>query len=383
MILSRQLFAILLGVVLFAGAQVGMGVASATSSASLPEIREPFCSETESPLAIPGVLTTCSNGLCVDLRMLENDAIADLMPCLADLPGLSWIRLSAGSVTWEELDQLQALPSRPLVDYPLKLYGKEISTADEILELNRIPIDDGGVRLRELLPYMSNCSRLEVEGCGLGNSTLSELQKDFPDIQVVWRVKFGCYSVLTDETRILASIKGKELTGEMCRVLKYCTKVRYLDLGHNIIDDISFVQYMPDLEVAILAINYWSDASPLASCKKLEYLEIFNTRCTDLSPLAGLTNLKHLNICWIKQLKDISPLYSLTGLERLWIGCVNKVPDTQLAEIRERLPDTSVNITTDNPTSEGWRKHPRYELLCEQMGYNWKQPYSLPSGASK
>lgn len=381
--LFRQLIAVLLCSVLFAEAYVVIACASEPTSASLLGFPETLCQETPSLPVTIGDTTTNSNGLCIDLRMLEKDAIADIMASLADLPNLSRIRLSPGSVTLEELGQLQSLPSRPVVEFPLKLYGKEISTSDEVLDLNKVRIDDGGAALRELLPYMSACSRLELVDCGLGNNTLADLQRDFPAIQVVWRIKFGCYSVLTDETRILASIKGKELTGEMCRALKYCTKVRYLDLGHNIIDDISFVQSMPDLEVAVLAINYWSDASPLASCKKLEYLEIFNTRCTDLSPLAGLTNLKHLNICWIKQLEDISPLYSLTGLERLWIGCVNKVPDAQLAEICDRLPDTSINITTDNPTSEGWRKHPRYELLCEQMGYNWKQPYSLPSGAFK
>ena len=160
--------------------------------------------------------------------------------------------------------------------------------------------------------------------------------------------------------------------------LKYCTEVRYLDLGHNCINDISFVEYMPDLEVAILAINYWADASPLASCQKLEYLEIFNTNCTDLRPLAELKNLKHLNICWIKNLSDISPLYEMTQLERLWIGSSanNQIPRSQYAEIQRRLPDTVINVTTDNPTEEGWRDDPRYDLLIEQMGYNLDHMYS-------
>ena len=182
----------------------------------------------------------------------------------------------------------------------------------------------------------------------------------------------------TDETRILASIRDINLNGAAVECLKYCTEVRYLDLGHNIINDISFVEYMPDLEVAILAINYWTDATPLASCPKLEYLEIFNTNCSDLTPLAGLTNLKHLNICWLKNLSDITPLYGLTQLERLWIGSseYNQVPRAQLEEIRKRLPDTVINTTTENPTLEGWREDPRYELLVEQMGYNWDHIYS-------
>ena len=319
----------------------------------------------------------------LDLSSLTPGQIEELLPILEEMPKLKTVKLPSEGVAWETVGLLQDLPAHPTVDYRFSLYGKKFNTADESMNLNRVSIPDNGEALCEVLPYMTNCTMVEMERCGLKYVRYAEIRDAFPERGIVWRVDFGGYSVRTDETRILASIKGYNLTGDKCAVLKYCTKVRYLDLGHNIIDDISFVQYMPDLEVAILAINYWSDATPLASCKKLEYLEIFNTRCTDLSPLAELTNLKHLNICWIKQLKDITPLYGLTGLERLWIGCVHKIPKEQLDEIRERLPDTTINFTTDNPTSEGWRKDPRYDLLSEQLGYNWKQPYSTPSGPVK
>lgn len=76
-----------------------------------------------------------------------------------------------------------------------------------------------------------------------------------------------------------------------------CTKVKYLDLGHNeVISDISFVKSMPELEVFIIAMNPVSDLTPLASCPKLEYLELNTTAVADLSPLANATALRHLNI---------------------------------------------------------------------------------------
>lgn len=58
------------------------------------------------------------------------------------------------------------------------------------------------------------------------------------------------------------------------------------------------------------------------------------TLCTDLSPLSGLKNLRHLNIAYIVDLEDISPLYSLTELERLWVGCNNRVPKEQIEQMR-------------------------------------------------
>ena len=142
---------------------------------------------------------------------------------------------------------------------------------------------------------------------------------------------------------------------------------------------------MPKLEVAILAMDNWSDATPLASCTELEYLEMQTTLCTDLSPLSGLKKLRHLNVAYIVDLDDISPLYSLTELERLWVGCYNHVPNEQIAEMRAAAPNCEVNDTVyDDPTGGRWRYvdyndkayifilHPRYEKLREQFGYTDK-----------
>ena len=187
----------------------------------------------------------------------------------------------------------------------------------------------------------------------------------------------------TNVTRILASNPDKagELTPENTRSLQYCTKVKYLDLGHNDqLTDISFVRCMPDLEVAVLAMGGFSDLSPLADCPKLEYLEIQTSAASDLRPLAGLTNLRHLNIGYIFSLTDITPLYGLTNLERLWIGCYDPVPREQIEEMQRRAPNCQINFTTRDPTAEGWRyteynelgygvPHPRYELLRQQFDY--------------
>lgn len=312
----------------------------------------------------------------LDLTGLSHEDTAAAVSALELLPEVQLIRLSGETMSLEDAGAFQALPSSPVVDLPFEFYDRQFNTADEMLVLSGIRMSDEGAAVRELLPYMTNCTQLEMEDCRVSNESMADIRDSFPDIKVVWRINFSCYSVRTDETRILASIKGQCMTYADVEPLKYCTDVKYLDLGHNCIEDISFVEYMPELEVCILAINYWSDASPLAKCEKLEYLEIFNTQCTDLTPLAGLKNLKHLNVVWLKNLTDITPLYELTGLERLWIGDVNQVPQEQLEEIVERLPNTVVNITTSNPTSEGWRKDPRYDLLTEQMGYNLSRPYS-------
>lgn len=310
----------------------------------------------------------------LDLSALSRSEAPAAAEALKLLPELESVKLGAASeeedsLRLEDVGLLQAARPEAAFDFSFELWGKTVSTADETLDLSKIRMNDGGQTVREALPYMTRCKVLDMDSCGVSNEDMAAIRDDFPDIKVIWRVYFGPYNARTDETKILASIKGYYMRYVDVEPLKYCTEVKYLDLGHNNIEDISFVSYMPDLEVAILAINYWSDASPLADCPKLEYLEIFNTQVTDLTPLAGLTNLKHLNICFLHELKDITPLYGLTGLERLWIGSIHSIPQEQLDTIREKLPNTEIDTTAVAPIDDGWRTHERYKLLSEQFGY--------------
>ena len=238
--------------------------------------------------------------------------------------------------------------------------------------------------LRAAIDHMPQLTYVDLDSSGVPNEEMAKLRDDYPGIKIVWRVWFGselAYSVRTDTEMILAS--KPTAAGFIDEVngadLKYCTEVKYLDLGHNAtLRDISFVEYMPKLEVLIVAMSKWSDATPLASCKNLEYLEMQTTNCTDLSPLSGLENLRHLNIACITGLEDISPLYSLTKLERLWLGCMNGVPAEQVEQMRKAAPDCEINTTVyDDPTGGGWRygyhpegymfSAPRYILLRLQF----------------
>ena len=131
-----------------------------------------------------------------------------------------------------------------------------------------------------------------------------------------------------------------------------------------------------------------TDISPLRSCPNLEYVELNSTNIADLSPLENCKGLHHLNIAGCPKIKDITPLYGLTELERLWIGRDTPVPAEQAQRMKELVPGCKVNTTTDDPHGDAWRftrydpeepKYywvPRYELLREQMGYNY-QEYSF------
>ena len=323
------------------------------------------------------------------------------------LPELKSVNLGreGNQFTWDDIACLRTLMPKTEFKYAFKLYGTDCDLSNTRISLYYIPVDDDAAELEYIMPLMPQLNYIDMDGCGLPPWRCEEIMLTHPGVKVVFRVWFGeNYSVRTDVERILASspTRGGLVSPENYDGLFYCHDVKYLDLGHNTsMTDISFVREMPKLEVAILSMCNWSDASPLADCHELEYLEMFNTLCTDLRPLSGLTKLRHLNIASIGvdqpyeeqvSLTDISLLYSLTGLERLWIGAINPVPAEQVAEMQKRAPQCEINTEVGiDPAGGRWRYvelanyvdtyvdtyHDRYIKLREQFGNYESSVYSL------
>lgn len=336
----------------------------------------------------------------LDLSRRGHGDVRELIRYLPLMDQLKTIDLGSdeteGRFDWADIAAIEAAYPEAEYQYDFTLFDKPFSLTDTTMDLSHIHMYDGGAAVREVIACMPRLTYLDMDSCRVSNEDMAAIRDAFPQVKVVWRVWFGDnYSVRTDVERILASkpTMGGNVDNGDVDDLKYCTDVKYLDLGHNeYVGDISFVSYMPNLEVAVLAMNCWSDASPLADCPHLEYLEIQTTNLSDLTPLSGLKELKHLNICYLFNLTDISPLYELTQLERLWIGCLSPVPEEQVAHMQEIAPDCVINTTTYDPTEGGWRFDsttesglaPRYELLREQFGgysilqysFIWNDPLS-------
>ena len=361
------------------------------------------------------------------------EQVSEAASVLRSLPKVRKIILGRedNGLTWDHIATLHEAAPKAALDYAFSIWGVDTNLKAQNLSFSHIKMDDQGAAVRKILPYMVKLKTLDMDFCEVSNENMEKIREENPKVDVIWRIWFAGYSVRTDVERILASstARGGVVTNEEAAKLRYCTKVKYLDLGHNnAITDISFVRSMPDLEVLILAINDVSDISPLADCPKLEYLEINSTNVTDLTPLANATNLRHLNIGrTIKsdvntgddmnrpRVTDITPLYGLSGLERLWIGSLTAegIPREQIDYMKELLhelpPDPTddfvdnqrVNIIAGDPSQGTWRfdEHvdnskwafymqygyfnydymPRYGLLREQFQYDLGDAaYSLP-----
>lgn len=280
---------------------------------------------------------------------------------------------AAASWKLEQVKQLQSAKPGLIVDFPVSRFGIQFSLADETLTLSGIKMKPLLDELRDIVPVMTNCRLIEMENCGISNEEMAALRDELVPANVVWNIKCGPYTCRTDALMIKFAGKAQVLDDKHASALQYCTKVRYLDLGHNHIRHIDFVTNMPDLEVVILSINYIIDISPLANCKKIEYCELLCNLIPDLSPLSELSSIQHLNIA-NNRLNDLSPIFSFDKLERAWISR-NQFSKEQVEQLQVQYPDCEINTTAHDETDQGWRKKngelaPRYALLREQFVYS-------------
>ena len=325
----------------------------------------------------------------------------DVISCLKDL---KTIELGSdeeeNAPDWKLIRALEEAAPEAKIHYRFTLYDIPLTLEDEEIDLSYRYIAEGWPEVLEIAECMPNLKTLLMDTCAVGNEDMAKIRDALPDTEVVWRINFGgAYTARTNETRILASSPsvGGALGDRDVEVFKYFTKMKYLDIGHNeLITDLSFARYMPDLEVLIVAMNPLGDLSPLADCPKLEYLELFYSMTDDLSPLAGLKNLKHLNVGHCPKLTDISPIYDLE-LERFYLGtfAACPVPPEQVDRYRELHPDCEVDNESWESSEGAWRRAaflegeelewykkqpyyseerqnyaPRYALLRDQMGYD-------------
>ena len=248
----------------------------------------------------------------IDLSGLKKDEAADVaaaFSCMSNLKNVDLGSDKTSELDWHDIAMLKAAAPNARFSYSFTLYGQEHSLDSDKMDFRGVKVEDNGKALFSVLACMNNCTYLDMDSTGVEDKVLGELRTLFPQTEIVWRVWFGeNYSVRTDVERILAS---KPTVGGMvtdASPLQYCTKLKYLDLGHNDeLADFSFVANMPDLEVLIISMTAVTDISPLKNLTKLDYLELNSTNVKDLSPLENCKAIKHMNIACCPNISDISP----------------------------------------------------------------------------
>ena len=161
--------------------------------------------------------------------------------------------------------------------------------------------------------------------------------------------------------------------------LQYVHGLKALDLGHNDITDLDWLQYCPDLELLILSDNKKiKDITPIGELKHLQYLEIFSTDTVDISPLANCTELIDLNLSAMKSVTDLSPLDGLTKLERFWGTRMYGLSEEEKERFAAAHPGVQISFNAKHQTSDGWREHERYDHYCWCLKHQTWIPFGEP-----
>ena len=315
----------------------------------------------------------------VDLARMMPSEVNKAVERLALLPNLTDLMLMDGNGE----SRLALSDVKIMVDafpeanfhYVVNLFGNVISLTDEDLVFDSVKVGNEGItEIRNVLDLMNHCTYVKLDSCEVDNEVMAQLRNDYPEKNVVWRVFTDKYSMLTDEEMLRMP---NSLTDKDAAALQYCNQVKYLDVSNSKITNLSFVEYMPQLECATLSVTRIKDLSPLINCPNLVWLEVTNcSGIKDLSPLSSLSNLKYLNISTTK-VADIAPLYDL-NLERFKCARTN-VPKKDIEAFASSHPDC---VTTNSGSSlgRGWRYEdanqkvifPYYEQLVKIFRYNEK-----------
>ena len=412
---KKRILCLLFGLLVVGFAFVGHSP-SIESAGRSPQAAEETVSETENEQRatsneqratetefVAREVTLCGKSFMTSKRKLDLSGISsaevdEACEILSEMPNLVYVDIGGeeNGLSLQELEKLfQAAPNASF-SYDFQLYGQSLNTFDRVLDFNHYTIEDNGEGLLKMLPFMRNCRTLDLDSCGLSNELCDSIRQAYPELKVIWRIWFGSnYSVRTDVEKILASKPsvGGDIGNEDAQAIKYCTELKFLDLGHNEeLSDFSFISELKNLRVAVVSITALEDLTPFASCSELYYLEAGNTKISDLSPLASCSKLEHLNVGTCFEVKDISPLYELE-LKRLWLGSGDPVPAEQVAKMAELHP--GIEIDTTCPTgyeggtvgaNEGfvmgkWKSYKQY-LAADWEIYNYTGsfPAQKPKG---
>ena len=413
----------LLVVVLLSGCLFGCGrEAVSENPAPVPTVETTATPVPVSVLRFPDGSAHQADETRLDLQGLTHKDVPETAELLKQMPELEYVDLGTDGawteteraelnaetaaaerpaeatrdLTWQDLLLLQKAAPRADLDYRFVFYGRYLSTLSEEMDLNHSVMSDEGAAVREILPLMKHCKRLDMDSCGVSSEAMAKIRDDYPEMEVIWRIWFAYnqFTMRTDSERLWCANFYPYMWDEYTQELKYLTHLKYLDLGHNLqLHDWSFLRYMPDLEVLILTSSSWESLDMLENCTKLEFLEIipYAHLDLDLQPLEKMTNLEHLNITAMGKTENWEVLLNMKKLKRLWIGEETGyyLPEGAEEQIREALPDTEIMFRGGGAATGSWRINPdgtvpeRYALLREQFDYDhWPSvapyPYNDP-----
>lgn len=253
------------------------------------------------------------------------------------------------------------------LEFPVQGTLEEMPTAIKISKYH--PIADRTEETEELIgeveaamAYFPEAEELILCGGLLDNEQMASFREAHrEEYKVVWSVRCGNVLSRSDATFFMpVKYHVYYLSDAEAYNLRYLEEAVAVDIGHMNVSDISFVEYMPDLEYLILAHTSIQYIEPIRSCKKLKFLEVDWSGIRDLTPLQDCTSLEDLNIG--NTGVSIEPLKKMPWLKNLWM-----IFKSGAYQLTEALPNTRIVSAGTATVDSGWRDLPNYFAMRDQL----------------
>lgn len=304
----------------------------------------------------------------------ETITMDEVLAFLETSPDTDSLDLTGVPLTNAEKKEL--LASYPSVSFlwTQEILGYSFSSDEEEITLPVRKVDHPD-QLIEALSCLPNLKKVNMWEVDVNKGVGEQLANAFPDVFFGFTIRFNQSHVFrTDGTAFSTLSKKPGLAHSQLYHFALCPDLKALDVGHNTLRKLDFLEALPKLKILIVADCGLTDISPIACQTDLEYLELFLNNITDISPLASLTNLIDLNLCFNK-ITDLSPLYGMKKLRRLWLMRNIGLTTEEVDKLREQLPDCDIVVrsygSTGNIMDEkgkqipgtSWRDHPHYQTI--------------------
>lgn len=281
------------------------------------------------------------------------------------VPGLRKVDLMDCDLDQEKLvDLANRYPEMEFL-FRLQIGHVKLTTDAEEIDISNHKFEN----TREIERYVNcfpNLRKAILCECGIPYEEMEALNRKWENIRFVWSVQIGDKLFRTDAIYYTPNRWGEKCTDETLYNLRYCTDMICVDIGHmDKVTNCEWAAFMPDLKYLILAQTGIQDLTPLSGLKNLVFLELFQSKARDYSPLVSIASLEDLNLSYTYG--DPAPIARMIWLKRLWWSG-SWIARTTLPQA---LPHTEMEFLEVSSTGGTWREGQHYYDMRDLIGMDY------------
>lgn len=288
------------------------------------------------------------------------------------LPNVTYVEFTDEGLDFDALIALVQAYPEVTFQFPMDFLGQKVHFLDTFVDISNTQLESVD-EVAYLASVMPKLEKVDMLNCGISNEEMGALNDQDDDTLFVWLVDFGKFhqGYRTDIDQFIPVKQGYWLNDEDLYNLRYCTEIVGLDLGHHLMKNIDFVQYMPKLRYLIIADTRVTDITPVTGLENLIFFEMFGSLVEDYSPLLTLTGLEDLNLSYTRG--DPNIVAQMTWLKRLWWrdfpGLRITLEEQQM--LQSALPHVQMRFDAGSSTGEGWRDGYLYFEMRDFFGMDY------------